>query len=349
MSAVSLTNFLCFSLTVLQLLTPIVAIGEECALNTECVHLRKCPFIKSRIHQMPRKPYCNLNQRGTYVCCPVEPKPYVDSKDQERRVVKECKSYQNVRKCDQSFIVGGEKADPKEFPFMALLIYQRGGESPSYICGGSLISSKFVLSAAHCFYQPRNPNIIRLGELDYGRTDDDASPVNIAIKKYTNHEGYNHLGDKFHDIAVVELEREVQFNDYIMPICLPLVDGRAFTQFLAAGWGAVKDFGESSSHLLKVKLDIFDDNECLGHIDTDADQAINTTIQMCAGSHHYARDTCTGDSGGPLFVDHPDYNCLHLILGVTSFSHGGCANIGYPAFYGRISEYVDWIEKLVWG
>ncbi|XP_075146860.1 venom protease-like [Haematobia irritans] len=349
MSIASLFSFICFAAIILQQLLSVVAIGEECALNTECRHIKNCPIIKNRLSQMERKPYCNLNRRSTYVCCPVPPLPYATPNDEERRAVKECKSYLKLKKCDQSLIVGGDKADPKEFPFMALLIYRNVTQHDSHICGGSLISSKFVLSAAHCFYQPKNPNIVRLGELDYARTDDVASPVDISIRKYTIPDGYDNYGNKFHDIAVIELERVVDFNDFIMPACLPLVDGRSFQQFLATGWGAIQDYDKSSSHLLKVKLDSFADDVCLEKIDTDAGQVINTTIQMCAGSFHYVRDTCSGDSGGPLFVDHPDYNCLHLLLGVTSYSHGGCANIGYPAFYTRISSYVDWIEKIVWG
>lgn len=187
---------------------------------------------------------------------------------------------------------------------------------------------------------------MRLGELDYNTSEDDASPVDFSLDSYHIHEEYDD-DTRFHDIAVVKLNATVQYNDYILPACLPLVDGRSFPQFLATGFGAVKNFGNSASHLQKVKLDNFSDELCQSKIDK-AVVSINTTIQMCAGSFYYERDTCTGDSGGPLFVDHPDYNCLFLVLGVTSYGEGGCANKGLPAFYTRIQVYVKWIEKIVW-
>lgn len=190
---------------------------------------------------------------------------------------------------------------------------------------------------------------MRLGELDYNSTQDDAAPVDFTFT-YLRHPDYDHFG-KLNDIALVKLDGEVQFNDYILPACLPIPINREFEYALAAGWGAVRDtFGVSSSHLLKVKLDGYPSDVCLEKIGEDSTIPVNTTIQMCAGSKDGKRDTCTGDSGGPLFVDHPDdeYKCLHLVLGLTSYSHGGCANEDFPAIYVRLSAYVDWIERNVW-
>ncbi|XP_061398457.1 venom protease-like, partial [Musca vetustissima] len=321
--------------------------GDECSINTECRLLRQCPEIIRKFRFIRNVPYCKIGANAVYVCCPVPPQPYVPPKDNDKRIVRECKSYQNTRKvCDKSLIVGGKNADPKEFPFMALLFYVNGDQR-TVLCGGSLVSDKYVVTAAHCFYVPNEPNIVRLGELDYNKSDDDAAPVDFSIATYKIHDEYDD-DIRFHDIAVVKLNASVQFNDYIVPACLPLADGRDFKQFLATGWGALKDYGRSASHLQKVKLDNFNDELCLSKVDKAA-ITINTTIQMCAGSFYYERDTCAGDSGGPLFVDHPDYNCLFLVLGVTSYGEGGCANKGLPSFYTRLSVYVDWIEKIVWG
>lgn len=65
---------------------------------------------------------------------------------------KECKSFRAHRpSCEKSLIVSGVKAEPKEFPFMALLFY-KDEETVNYLCGGTLISNKYVLTAAHCFF-----------------------------------------------------------------------------------------------------------------------------------------------------------------------------------------------------
>lgn len=192
-----------------------------------------------------------------------------------------------------------------------------------------------------------------MGELDYSTTEDDASPIDIEIANTITHPQYfiTDIQEKYNDIALVELAKSVEFNDYIMPACLPLVDGRDFQEYFAAGWGRPNDTTtELTPHLLKVKLDSFDDDTCIRKVEATEElkDGVNRRTQMCAGSFNDQRDTCMGDSGGPLFVDHPDYKCLHLALGITSFSSGGCGNKGHPAVYTRIQLYLDWIERIVW-
>ncbi|XP_061398458.1 proclotting enzyme-like, partial [Musca vetustissima] len=243
------------------------------------------------------------------------PQPYVPTKYNEKRIVRECKSYRNVRKvCYISFFDGVKNADPKEFSFMAMLLHVNGNERKP-ICGGSLISNRYVVSAASCFYTAHEPNIVRLGDLDYNTSDDDAAPVDFSIASYKFHDEFDD-DTLFHNIALVKLNASVQFNDYIVPACLPRADGRDFKKILAAGWGPVTDIGRPTGHLKKIRLDKFNDDLCLN----ETTIAINTTIQMCAGSFNYEVGTCAEDGGGPLFVHHPDYNCLFLVLGITS--HG---------------------------
>ncbi|XP_037826294.1 LOW QUALITY PROTEIN: serine protease snake-like [Lucilia sericata] len=326
--------------------------ANECALNTECVHIRDCPRVLNNFHLIRNKPYCSLNQKGTHVCCLKPPEKYTQEKDEDIRSVRECKSVQRYRKsCEKTLIVSGQKAEAQEFPFMALLFYKHE-DTVNYLCGGTLISNKYVLTAAHCFFVYSPPNWVRLGELDYSTTTDDASPIDYEIKNIITHpQLYHRHTRKYNDIALVELVKEVQFNDYIMPACLPLVDGRDFQEYLAAGWGRPNDTTlEMSPHLLKVKLDRFDDDTCISKVEQTEElkYGVNKRTQMCAGSFTDKRDTCMGDSGGPLFVDHPDYKCLFLVLGITSFSHGGCGNVGHPAVYTRIQLYLDWIEQIVW-
>ncbi|XP_073833752.1 venom protease-like [Musca autumnalis] len=338
-----LTLFICINILPTSIF--VESSGDECGKTAECKLLKDCPEIYKKFSFLPKKHYCRVDESSVNVCCPVPPQPYVAKKDDEIRIVRECKSYQNIRKkCDKSLIVGGENADPKEFPFMAMIMYVNGIQR-SILCGGTLVSKKHVITAAHCFCVENEPNVVRLGELDYTRTNDDADPVDFSIESYKIHEEYNY-NTKFHDIAVVLLNETVKFNDYIAPACLPLVDGRNFTQFMACGYGTLKDFGKMATHLQKVKLDNFNDTTCLSRIDTNV--SLNTTIQMCAGSFYHEKDTCSGDSGGPLFVDHPDYRCLFLVLGVTSYGEGGCGNKRSAAFYTRVSAHVEWIEKIVW-
>lgn len=192
-----------------------------------------------------------------------------------------------------------------------------------------------------------------MGELDYSSTTDDASIQDILIENYIVHPKYfnEDIQSKYNDIALIKLQTEADFNDYVAPICLPLVDGTEFSEFWAAGWGRIKDTDlKMSTHLRKVKLDRFEHEQCqqIYGFNEELHGGINRRTQICAGSMNDSRDTCHGDSGGPLFVYHPDFKCQFLILGLTSFGKSGCGTQGYPSVYTRIQRYLDWIEHIVW-
>lgn len=104
---------------------------------------------------------------------------------------------------------------------------------------------------------------------------------------------------------------------------------------------------ETSDNLLKVDLNIFENNECknLFQADRRLSEGI-VTEQLCAGVPGQVKDTCLGDSGGPLQVILPENPCVQYIVGITSFGKycGGKA----PGVYTRVSSYIDWIENIVW-
>lgn len=70
---------------------------------------------------------------------------------------------------------------------------------------------------------------------------------------------------------------------------------------------------------------------------------------ICAGDtlSGWNKDTCHGDSGGPLQIPHPRNECLFQVLGITSFGQG-CAIANTPGVYTRVSHYLNWIEDIVW-
>ncbi|XP_031618989.1 serine protease snake-like [Contarinia nasturtii] len=261
----------------------------------------------------------------------------------ENRTVQKTKC---AKSSSEGFIVGGMKSEAGEFPHMAVIGWQQDENGPiNWNCGGSLISYRFVLSAAHCVsWRGIKPKIIRLGAQNLNKSHD-SNVVDFGIAQAMRHPSYK-PSSKYHDIALFELDRDVHISDYIRPACLWQRFDVNYTSGVATGWGLTRDRGRPSDELLKVQLNIITNERCDGFYQRFG--ALKNGIidsQFCAGHDTEERDTCNGDSGGPMQVATPNSDCTYHLIGVTSFGQG-CGN-GYGV-YTRVSEYLDWIESVVW-
>lgn len=256
----------------------------------------------------------------------------------------------NSTKCDYDsvpLVLGGSPAGPGEFPFMAALGYEVEG-AIRYSCGGTLVSDRFVLTAAHCIRsQIGLPILVRLGDLNLKRDDDGAKPVDYNIESIKIHPNYKG-SKKYNDIALLKLKKQVIFNKFIRPTCLGFSSEFGPEKPIALGWGQTSFQGESSDNLLKVELQLFDNQKCIESYPKELrlpNGIVDT--QVCAGDLSGKNDTCYGDSGGPLLVTDRSNNCFFHIIGITSFGRA-CGLKDTPAIYTRVSKYIDWIEDNVW-
>ncbi|XP_066582290.1 venom protease-like [Prorops nasuta] len=265
----------------------------------------------------------------------------------------------NVSLCAIKFrklIVGGKKADPKEFPHMTAIGYdKRSGDIVWGLCGGSLIAENFVMTAAHCLSSQTwgNAAWVRVGDLNLASSDDDAKPQERRVIERIRHPRYNPRNSEYHDIALLKLERPVNFNAYVRPACLPYSFPDVNIESdnaVATGWGRVDWTDEEGSNdLLKVTLNLVDQPRCNetflgGTTDDKVPIGVVSDWQICAGG--MGKDTCQGDSGGPLSVFNDDHNCMYNVIGVTSI--GKICGSFIPGIYTRIYHYIPWIESQVW-
>lgn len=226
-------------------------------------------------------------------------------------------------------IVGGNPALEGEFPWQVSL-QVRG----KHLCGGSIITPNWVVTAAHCGERISSPVHWRVmvGHL-YLR--EGAALTVHKIDKFIKHELFNSETKDF-DVALMKLISPLEFSETINPICLPN-HRQVFssgTYSWVSGWGDTKEGGKISEVLRKVAMPLIDTQICRNHYYSELFPRM-----ICAGFHEGGFDACQGDSGGPLAVNQ---NSLWWLVGTTSWGYG-CGRAGKPGVYTKMSLMADWI------
>jgi secreted trypsin-like serine protease len=228
-------------------------------------------------------------------------------------------------------IVGGSPASPGEYPAQGALLINLNGQAPPYegLCGGTLIGSRYFLTAAHCVVD--NPPLqasdflVVLGLTNIG---DPRPPENeYTVSAVEPNAAFSPISFQ-NDTAILKLSRAAPFT----PLRVIRADEAARwapgTTARIVGWGTTAQGGggPTSDDLLEANVPIISDAEC--EADYPGDFDANTMV--CA--YDSVHDTCQGDSGGPLMV--PDGSGL-VLAGITSWGIG-CADLGSPGVYTRL-------------
>ncbi|CAH2057802.1 unnamed protein product, partial [Iphiclides podalirius] len=262
-------------------------------------------------------------------------------KENPSAAITECgKDYSNPNR-----IIGGGPTAIDQYPWLVLLEY----ENLTTLCGGSLITTRYVLTAAHCIRRAVPPKFARLAEYnttsfptDYVEVDgggmDEITVDRVPIEKSIAHPNYSraHL---HHDIGLSKLSRDAELGDFIRLICLPTEDFmRGFREpmnFTVAGWG---NDGVKSSEVKKhVKVPYVETQKCQMFY---ALRRI-TDGQICAGGN-LNEDSCSGDSGGPLMYES---GTTFVAVGVVSYGPIQCGTEHVPAVYTYVYSYLDWLRE----
>ncbi|TMS02322.1 Hepatocyte growth factor activator [Larimichthys crocea] len=237
-------------------------------------------------------------------------------------------------------IMSGTSALPGTHPWMAAIYIGK-----SDFCAGTLVSSCWIVSAAHCFFRNPLKSQIRvvLGQQRFNITDPNTRT--FGVEEYIFSNQFSVFNPTLHDIVLVKLKKQdgrcVRRTPFIRPICLPEKSMTFPDHYCCtiSGWGHVHEKAEGYSSLQEAGVRLFPQETCRkpevygNHVTAD---------MICAGLNGCV-DACQGDSGGPLACARNDVSFLY---GIISWGEG-CGRTGKPGVYTRVVNYVDWINSVI--
>ncbi|CAF4824098.1 unnamed protein product [Pieris macdunnoughi] len=225
-------------------------------------------------------------------------------------------------------IINGAEAPEGALPYQASIRLQDG----SHFCGGAILNTKWILTAAHCI----EPAYMRYIRVVVGTNDVKNGGQQFKLSKITCHPDFTKK-NYLNDVCLLQVDGTIHFDSKVKSIALPETETKAGANLLISGWGKISEDPESyPQKLLMQNVTAISTEECkksLGKFIPIDDTKICTN--KVKGS-----SACSGDSGGPL-VDGTS------VVGIASFVITPCAVFDYPVGYTRVLSYKDWITKSI--
>jgi secreted trypsin-like serine protease len=286
-----------------------------------------------------------------------------------------------LKQAKEHSIYNGQQSQKGAFPFVVALIQgeAENTEEGTYLgqyCGASLIADRWVVTGAQCAVVDQDGKKVAV-EPDkvnvYAGSVDFKSGKRIKVTRVIVHPQFD--GDNFNnDIALLELAEAAPPPAKPVALATPQTEaavGGVGKKVMAAGWGEIetKELPQSLRH---VEMDILDSATCSANIvkyristgladwaraiqlqlalpdsvvsqERNPGKLVNDNM-LCSGRIRTPRDTCSGDTGGPLFAK--GANGQFTLVGITSWGEGcGLTEKGLFGIYTRVSRYESWVKE----
>jgi len=262
---------------------------------------------------------------------------------------------------EEDRIVGGNEVVANSKPWHVAIMFKAfdpktNEKLNSYNCGGTIITEKHILTAAHCLHPSTLPSTLSVLVAEHDKTDndedndqdgikDDQIVQEHHVKSLYRHPDWNITAKRENDIAVMFLETNINLNEYAKAANLPCPNENLDIgeMLFVSGYGRANDGKFESDKLRGVYVPYVSNEQCKKHFGNGI-----TDDMMCAGHIDATKGSgiaCRGDSGGPLVKEHVSGRTV--VVGVVSWGPPVCKLTGTPSVYSRVSANLDWLEDVL--
>lgn len=254
-------------------------------------------------------------------------------------------------------IVNGQEVERGSYPWVAA-IYRKVKDGFQNSCGGSMLTQKVIVTAAHCVTYEDVGDVVPSEEVKiavgkyYNEYKDpkDTQAQYSDITKILVHPKYRGLLQKFaSDIAFLITKDQLLFSKVVQPVCyqnIPNIHLNNRMQGVITGWGYTESHGSPSNTLKEISIPFKDDATCLAELPKEWTDLYFTYDKMCAGHYNKSIAVCKGDSGGGLVFPQFGRYYIHGIVSVAQRNGIDGCNVELSSLYTKIAAHYDWLEEV---